>query len=159
MIFVTVSTGHFDPLIEECNRLRDSFSFFGQIGSGVFVPEFPHIRTASPLDIERYMKEAEIVVAHGGTGMLSLLYRLKKRTVVIPKQIRYGESNDGQVELAAKWADLKMAVFCDDVKNLASKIEEARTFSFEFPEFSSLGRYLTHKLKAQAASGILSPES
>src|SRR5688572_4083628 len=119
MIFVTVSTGHFDPLIAACDALRDRYDFFGQIGSGTHVPKFKHVLTAPPKDIEKYMSEAELVISHGGTGMLSTLYRLKKPTLVIPKQIRYGEANDGQVELAVKWAELGMAVLCMDVKNLA----------------------------------------
>jgi len=146
MIFVTVSTGHFDPLIEECDRLyqRDpnNFPFYGQIGSGFYSPTFPHQRTMSPDDLDKLMDQAELVVSHGGTGMLSRLYRLKKRTLVIPKQIRYGESNDGQVELARKWADLGMAVLCMDVKDVETKIQECRTGTFQFPQFPKLGMNL-----------------
>ena len=118
MILVVVSTGHFDPLIQECSRLSQKYDFLGQIGSGVCVPPFPHFRTAEPAELEARMKEAELVVSHAGTGMLSMLYRLKKRAVVIPKQIRYGESNDGQVELARKWGELRLAVLCMDIKDL-----------------------------------------
>jgi UDP-N-acetylglucosamine transferase subunit ALG13 len=42
--------------------------------------------------------------------MLSLLYRLRKPTIIVPKQVRYGEANDGQVELAKKWAELGMGI-------------------------------------------------
>ncbi|MFM8316381.1 MAG: glycosyltransferase, partial [Deltaproteobacteria bacterium] len=97
MIFVTVSTGHFDPLIEECDGLfcSDSakYPFFGQIGSGFYIPQFPHVKMMSPQELDQKMADAELVVSHGGTGMLSRLYRLKKKTIVIPKQMRYGEAN------------------------------------------------------------------
>ena len=53
---------------------------------GTHVPRFPHFRMGSPQEIEKKMREAELVVSHAGTGMLSMLYRLKKKTVVIPKQ-------------------------------------------------------------------------
>jgi UDP-N-acetylglucosamine transferase subunit ALG13 len=143
MIFVTVSTGHFDPLIEQCDRIyqRDplNFSFYGQIGSGVHTPKFPHQKIMAPDELNRYMEMADIVISHGGTGMLSRLYRLMKKTIVIPKQIRYGEANDGQVELAVKWAELGMAVLCMDVSELQQKIDFCRRTALSFPAFPKLG--------------------
>ena len=146
MIFVVVSTGHFDPLIAECNRLRGKFEFRGQIGSGTVEPGFSHFRTCEPQDLEREMREAELVVSHAGTGMLSMLYRLQKRAVVIPKQIRYGEANDGQVELARKWGELGMAVLCMDVNDLERAIDECRQRPPRFPSFPSLGSHLRQYL-------------
>lgn len=150
MIFVTVSTGHFDPLIKECNRLYlsnpEEFSFFGQIGSGFYHPNFPNVNVMTPHELDQKMVEAELVISHGGTGMLSRLYRLKKRAIVIPKQIRYGEANDGQVELAVKWAELGMAVLCMDVKDLGAKIKECRARELTFPQFQKLGATLEKSL-------------
>jgi UDP-N-acetylglucosamine transferase subunit ALG13 len=139
MIFVTVSTGHFDPLVRACARLSDKFSFVGQIGSGVFVPPFPHFRTANTADIEAKMREAELVITHAGTGMLSMLYRLKKPCIVVPKQMRYGEANDGQIELAQKWGELEMGVLCLDVNELESAIEKCRQKNWLFPQMPGLG--------------------
>ena len=146
MIFVVVSTGHFDPLIAECERLKDRFDFFGQIGMGSVVPSFRHFRTGEPAEIERHMRDAELVVSHAGTGMLSMLYRLRKRAVVLPKQVRYGESNDGQVELARKWGELGMAVLCMDVRDLERSIAECRAREPKFPPFPSLGAHLRDAL-------------
>ncbi len=150
MIFVTVSTGHFDPLIKECDSLYQldlqKFPFYGQIGSGVHIPKFKHTKMMAPDELDRFMADAELVISHGGTGMLSRLYRLKKKTIVIPKQIRYGEANDGQVELAVKWAELGMAVLCMDIKDLRAKIEECRLVKFSFPQFARLGENLQKTL-------------
>lgn len=147
MIFVTVSTGHFDPLLRACARLAHKYSFEGQIGSGTFVPPFPHFRTGSTAEIEAKMREAELVVTHAGTGMLSMLYRLQKPCVVIPKQMRYGEANDGQVELARKWGELQMGVLCMDVNNLEAAIEECRQKNWVFPQIPSLGEGLRGDMK------------
>jgi UDP-N-acetylglucosamine transferase subunit ALG13 len=146
IIFVTVSTGHFDPLIQACEDLSFKFDFFGQVGSGTVVPTFPHVKRMTPTELSENMANAELVISHAGTGMLSQLYRLKKPAIVIPKQIRYGEANDGQVELALKWAELKMAVLCLDVNELEAKIQEAKTFAFQWPTLPSLGAYLSGKL-------------
>lgn len=151
MIFVTVSTGHFDPLIEACDRLFQKdpkqFPFFGQIGSGFYQPKFPFEKTMAPNELDRFMADSEIVISHGGTGMLSRLYRLRKKTIVVPKQVRYGEANDGQVELSVKWAELGMAILCMDVKELESKVTECRQAHFSFPTFPRLGESLEIALR------------
>lgn len=146
MIFITVSTGHFDPLIEACARLHPQEDLLGQIGSGLVVPPFAHFRTAEPLELESHMRRAELVIAHAGTGMLSMLYRLRKRAIVIPKQMRYGEMNDGQVELARKWGELGMAVLCMDVNDLEKAIATCRAQTPRFPEFPRLGNDLLLEL-------------
>jgi UDP-N-acetylglucosamine transferase subunit ALG13 len=84
--------------------------------------------------------------------MLSQLYRLKKRCVVIPKQIRYGESNDGQVELARQWAELGMAILCLDVEGLEAAIAQCRRTSFTFRVFPSLGQRLVADMGLGAES-------
>jgi UDP-N-acetylglucosamine transferase subunit ALG13 len=147
MIFVTVSTGHFDPLIRACARLSPQHIFEAQIGSGSFVPPFPFFRTGSTAQIESKMHEAELVITHAGTGMLSMLYRLQKPCIVIPKQMRYGEANDGQVELARKWSELEMGVLCMDVNNLEAAIEECRQKNWAFPQIPALGESLRSDMK------------
>ncbi len=142
MILIVVSTGHFDPLFDECNRLSEQFEFFGQIGSSRAVPKFPHVKTVAQSELQALMAKAELVVSHAGTGMLTMLYRLHKKTVVIPKQIRYGESNDGQVELAKKWAELGLATLCMDVGDLESAIIACRGSKIQFTPPPSLGRHL-----------------
>lgn len=142
MILILVSTGHFDPLIQACNELRDRYEFFGQIGMGYFEPEFRFVRTAPPAEIQSLIKKAEIVISHGGTGMLSQLYQHKKPTIIVPKQIRYGEANDSQVELAVKWAELGMGILCMDVEKIGDAIENCRQQNFSFPEFQPLGKFL-----------------
>jgi len=142
MILILVSTGHFDPLIEACDGLRNQFEFFGQIGMGYYEPSFPFLRTASPEKIKELIQKAEMVISHGGTGMLSQLYELQKPTIIVPKQMRYGEANDSQVELAVKWAELKMGILCMDVKQIGSAIMACREKEFSFPKFRSLGAFL-----------------
>jgi UDP-N-acetylglucosamine transferase subunit ALG13 len=154
VILVVVSTGHFDPLIRECARLSHQFNFLGQIGSGSFIPPFRHFRTVDPEGLKAHMLEAELVVSHAGTGMLSMLYQLKKSCVVIPKQIRYGESNDGQVELARKWGELGAGVLCMDVTELEAAIQRCRSSPPRFPLFPRLGERLRTELAESPRSGL-----
>lgn len=149
LIFIVVSTGHFDPLIEACSRLHDKYEFVGQIGSSQVEPPFSYFRTASPSQLESYMERSELVITHAGTGMLSMLYTLRKKCVVIPKQMRYGEANDGQVELARKWDELGIGVLCLDLADLSTAIKRCRQLEPTFPSFPSVGRALRQELLAQ----------
>lgn len=142
VIFVTLSTGSFDPLLRACARLTDRYEFYGQIGSSGFTPPFPFVRLCPPTEIEARMKAADLVISHGGTGMLSTLYRMRRGAVVVPRQVRYGAPSDEQVELSVKWAELGMAVLCLDVDELSAAIEKARGFRFRFPELPRLGKAL-----------------
>jgi len=142
MILILVSTGHFDPLVRACDELRDRYEFFGQIGMGYFEPAFPFVRTAPPKEIQNWIQEAELVISHGGTGMLSQLYQYRKPTIIVPKQIRFGEANDSQVELAVKWAELGMGILCMDVNQIGAAIEACREREFQFPQFRSIGKFL-----------------
>lgn len=94
------------------------------------------------MELNRLMEEAEMVISHAGTGMLTMLFRLQKKTIVIPKQIRYGESNDGQIELAKKWAELGLATLCMDVNELEGSIRKCGESTISFTPPPSLGRHL-----------------
>lgn len=148
MIFVAVSTGHFDALIKQCEslHLQKKYEFFGQIGCSHVNPTFPYFRVGSSEEIESKMKEAQLVVSHAGTGMLSMLYRLKKPHVIVPKQIRYGEANDGQVELAIRWAQSGIGVLCLNVEDLQNAIETVLHSQNQFAHFPSLGAKINETL-------------
>ena len=139
MILVVVSTGHFDPLISECGKLHSKYEFYGQIGSSTVIPPFPYVRTATPDEIQRKMEEAEIVVSHGGAGMTAMLCRLQKKCIIIPKQKRYGEMNNLQVELAQKWGELGMGEYILDVEHLDATIQKVRRTHYRFPTFPKIG--------------------
>lgn len=146
MIFVTVSTGHYNLLIETCNRLSKFYEFYGQVGSTTVTPVFPYYRMAPPEKLISDMMAAEIVVTHGGTGVLTDLYRMRKPCIVVPKQLRFGE-NDLQVDLACRWARLGMGILCMDPRDLRLAIEEFKKSTFRFPQFPALGTFLRQRIQ------------
>ena len=139
MILVSVSTGHFDALIETCNRLADRYEFFGQIGRCTTIPVFPYFRMAPPETLEEHIRKAELVVCHGGTGLLSSVYREKKRCVIVPRQRRYGALSDEQVPLARRWAELGMGTLCLDLDELEHAIPRCRAAEPTFRDYPPLG--------------------
>jgi len=146
MILVTVSTGFFDPLFEACAKLSSKYSFLGQIGMSRVEPPFPFVRTVSPEKLDQLMRESELVISHAGTGNLSRLYVHKKKVVVVPKQKKYGEANDSQVELAKKWEQIGLGVLCLDLNELEAAIEKAKSLTFRHPQIPSLGETLCQSL-------------
>ena len=71
MIFVTVGTAHYDPLIEQMDRLVGNGSItesvIAQIGRGSYIPEniryFRFIR-----NLNRAYSHADVIVSTGGAG-------------------------------------------------------------------------------------------
>ena len=48
-----------------------------------------------------YMREADVIISHGGYGTIIDSLVLKKKVIVVPRSSRLGESKDNQSELAS----------------------------------------------------------
>ncbi len=106
MIFVTVGTHEqqFDRLLAEIDRLRENMvlkdDVMAQTGFSSYEPEHCQwSRLLSCQDMDRYIKEARIVITHGGPASFIAPLREGKIPIVVPRQKRFGEHvNDHQVE-------------------------------------------------------------
>ncbi len=139
MIPVLISTGSFDALLEACDRLRQRYDFVGQIGKSAYEPGFRCRRLVSHGELDELVRSAEMVITHGGTGMLSLVHLHRKPCVIVPRQRRYGHPSDEQVPLSRKWSELGMGILCLDVDHLERSLLECRSRQFVFPTFPALG--------------------
>ncbi len=130
MIFVTVGTHEqpFDRLIREIERLVAS----GAITEEVFVQR--GMATAAPSccsseelisypDMVRYVREARIVITHGGPGSIMLPLSAGKRPLVVPRQARYGEHvDDHQVAFARMLAAAGRISMVLDIADLEKEL-------------------------------------
>jgi len=85
MIFVTVGTTHFDPLIRHLDELSQAGKIktpiLFQIGAGTYEPKNGRFFRFKP-SISEELSNAELVITHGGATVFSLL-AMKKKFVAI----------------------------------------------------------------------------
>ncbi|MCC4352754.1 glycosyltransferase [Limosilactobacillus reuteri] len=115
MIFVTVGTHEqsFNRLLEEIDKLVEK-SFIEekvvvQTGYSSYIPKnCEYHKFLSLHEMEQKLKEARIVITHGGPASFIASLQIGKIPIVVPRQEKYGEHiNNHQVEFV-KLIDEKM---------------------------------------------------
>lgn len=81
-------------------------------------------------EMQRYINEADILILQGGWGAISEAMEKKKRIVVIPRYDKTEHIHD-QFQLIRKLDSLGCVIGVFDEKDLAEKIDEAKTFNFK----------------------------
>lgn len=108
MIFVTVGTQlPFDRLVAAVDRwagAHPDVEFVAQVGAGAAPTR--HLRSAPFVDaptLERFMNDAELIVAHTGMGSILTALSLHKPIVVMPRRAALGEHRNDHQLATAKW--------------------------------------------------------
>ena len=81
-------------------------------------------------EMQKYIDEADILILQGGWGAISEAMEKKKRIVVIPRYDKTEHIHD-QFQLIRKLDSLGCVIGVFDEKDLAEKIEEAKSFDFK----------------------------
>jgi UDP-N-acetylglucosamine transferase subunit ALG13 len=131
MIFVTVGTDHhpFDRLVKDVDLLREKGiieeNVFIQIGTSRYRPKFCEYSDFLPYDhMAEKMKEARIVITHGGPGsIMPLIYR-GKIPVVLSRQKKFGEAvDDHQISFSKRLEEKNQIIAAHDADELEEKIK------------------------------------
>lgn len=149
MIFVTVGTAHFDPLIQRMDELAKTGKLkekiVGQIGRGMYIPKhFRHFRFVKSLNTA--YDKASVIVSTGGAGTtMECVTRGLKLVVVENTTLMEGH----QAQLLREMVNRGHLVWCKDLNDLASSIEEARkkTFSKFVTDENLAGGYIRKLLE------------
>lgn len=133
MIFVTV--GHqmpFDRMIQAVDRwahANPDREVFAQIGAGRYKPR--HMASESfimPDDYQRRIVEADLIVAHAGTGTILSALRLRKPLLVMTRLSDLGETrNDHQIPTAKYFVEHGYVLIGDE-HDFAEKMTELESF-------------------------------
>lgn len=132
MIFVTVGTHEqpFNRLIEYIDNLKKtgviSEEVVIQTGFITYEPKYCMWSKLLPYkEMEQNVREAHIVITHGGPASFIMPLQIGKTPIVVPRQYQYGEHvNDHQVEFVKAVSERMgtiLPVF--DIDELQNKIE------------------------------------
>ena len=133
MIFVTVGTHEqpFNRLIEEVDRLKGEGLIEDEViiqrGYSTYTPKYcKYYDLISYEDMQKYNKEARIVITHGGPASFIDVLALGKTPIIVPRQSKYNEHvNDHQLEfsnaLVLRGVNI---VVIEDISTLLNAINE-----------------------------------
>lgn len=108
MIFVTVGTHEqpFNRLIEYIDKLRENKiikeEIIMQIGFSTYEPRYCNwSKLYSYEQMKQYVKDARIVITHGGPSSFIMPLQVGKVPIVVPRQSKYNEHvNNHQLDFA-----------------------------------------------------------
>jgi len=159
MIFFTVGTERFafDRLVQMADLVQGTLKeeeVFVQLGESRIIPkQCAWSRFLSFDELVRKIKEARIVVAHAGVGILLLCARFGKVPISLPREKRFREHvDDHQLELAKKMAHLGYLCLVKEageilplIQSYDERIQPSSRASFEEPTLArTLSDYLTN---------------
>jgi len=136
VIFLTVGTWRsgYDRLVEAMDRLIAEGAIAGpvvaQIGHGAYKPQhMQFIDFCSPGEVDDYIRQATLVVAHAGMGSIIQTLQQDKPMVVLPRKAKLGEvDNDHQFSTAEQLEAEGKILVAREVDQLAEKIRQAGDF-------------------------------
>ncbi len=136
MIFVTVGSQKFpfDRLLEAIDALTAQKviqeEVFAQIGYSNYKPS--HFSCVDFMDrnaFERRIHAADIIITHGGTGVIIKSVKMGKCVIAVPRLSQYGEHvDDHQIQLITEFQKANMLISCMDTSELPAALEKAKEF-------------------------------
>ncbi len=144
MIFVTVGTHEqpFDRLIKKIDELkRDDIiteEVFIQTGFSTYEPKFCQWEKLLPyLEMENKVRDARIVITHGGPSSFIMPLQIGKIPIVVPRKKQFDEHvNDHQVEFCKTVAErMGNIIVVENMDKLQDVIFTYDSIVSEMPSF------------------------
>lgn len=159
MIFVTVGTTDFEELVRCIDELAPSLNerIVCQIGLGEYVPRHCESFRFAP-SLEPYMRQAALVITHGGLGSIVEALRLQLPVVALSNPDRRDLHQD---DLLTTFERRGYIVWCRSMNQLAASIAQARQQTFATYEdppctiHTVIRRYLDRDRRPNVVQGVL----
>lgn len=134
MIFVTLGSQKFqfnrmlveiDRLIEE-GKITDKV--FAQIGTSDYKPKnFKYKDFLTQDEFKDYMKNANLVITHAGTGAIVTALKNDKLVIAIPRLAKFGEHvDDHQIQLIDEFKELNFIEPVYEIEQLEKALENVK---------------------------------
>lgn len=133
MIFVTTGTHEqqFNRLVTEVDRYAAEHSedVFVQYGYETMPPAHAKGDRLIARDVmDELMRNARVIVTHGGPGSIWGAFEYNKIPIVVPRQAKYGEHVDNhQLLFCRRLAKSKRVLLVEDISDLTPLIQEYET--------------------------------
>ncbi|MFR8234201.1 MAG: PssE/Cps14G family polysaccharide biosynthesis glycosyltransferase [Clostridia bacterium] len=137
MIFVTVGSQkfQFNRLLIEIDKLIENKSItekvFAQIGVSEYIPKnYEYTDFTTQDEFSEKIDEANLIITHGGTGVIVNALKKGKKVIAIPRLSKYGEHvDDHQIQLIKEFEEMNFiepVYEIDELSNAIQKIKEKR---------------------------------
>lgn len=131
MIFVTLGSQkfQFNRMLIEIDKLIDKGKIteevFAQIGASDYKPKnFKYSDFLTQDEFKNYMKNADLVITHAGTGAIVTALKNDKLVIAIPRLAKYGEHvDDHQVQLIDEFKELNFIEPVYEIEQLFMALE------------------------------------
>lgn len=150
MIFITLGSQkfQFDRILRFVDNLFESGKIkdevFAQIGFCKYRPK--HFKYCDFLDRDTFlnkMNNADIVITHGGTGVIVSALRSKKRVIAIPRLVEFNEHVDNhQKQIINNFVEKNYILTATNEKELGERLRMILDWNFDIFE-SNNGKYIS----------------
>ncbi|MBR6628078.1 MAG: beta(1,3)galactosyltransferase EpsH, partial [Lachnospiraceae bacterium] len=120
MIFVTLGSQkfQFDRLLQKLDDMVENNiiteKIIAQIGASTYLPQhYEYVRFMDREQFAETMDQCDIVITHGGTGVIISAVKKGKKVIAIPRLAKYKEHvDDHQLQLLHQFDDLELICAC-----------------------------------------------
>lgn len=138
MIFVTVGSQKFpfnrllmkiDQLVEDGDIAEPVFA---QIGVSEYLPKhYPYQPFMNQTGFEALLSKSDVVLTHGGTGIIFEALQRGKKIIAVPRMAEYGEHVDNhQFQIVTRLDEMNYICPCMSPDNLAAALETVRSRTY-----------------------------
>ncbi len=139
MIFVTLGSQkfQFDRLLQKLDDMVENNiiteKIVAQIGASTYLPQhYEYVRFMDREQFAETMDQCDIVITHGGTGVIISAVKKGKKVIAIPRLAKYKEHvDDHQLQLLHQFDDLELICACYEVDDLEEKYSGIRDMKFK----------------------------
>ena len=134
MIFVTVGSQkfQFNRLLIEIDKLIENKSIkekvLAQIGVSEYIPKnYEYTDFTTQDEFSEKIDEANLIITHGGTGVIVNALKKGKKVIAIPRLSKYGEHvDDHQIQLIKEFEEMNFIEPVYEIDELSNAIQEIK---------------------------------
>ncbi len=137
MIFISLGSQkfQFNRLLMAAEQLETDEEIFAQIGYSDYKPtNYSYTDFMDREEFSAMLDKADIVITHGGTGVIIGAVKKGKKVIAVPRLARFGEHvDDHQIQLIEQFKELNLIYSCEDMdlEKALKTVKEAKYMEYK----------------------------